>query len=141
MSVRAPVNPIRRTLLHARSAARQRTARSRRGSPWWTAGRRVVGLLALLAQVTFVMATGAESWHGRDASAHVERSGTQLHFAHDEATCVACTAQTLHAQPGPRSTGLPECVRPRQVATDLALVPFGVHDPYCNGSRAPPLVS
>jgi hypothetical protein len=113
----------------------------RRRSPWRVAARRAVGLLAVFAQITLVVATGAESWRGRDASAHVERSGTQLHFAHDEATCVACTAQTLHAQPAPRSAGLPDSVQPRHAPADLALVPSGVHDPYSNGSRAPPLMT
>lgn len=32
---------------------------------------------------------------GTSAVAHVEESGTQLHYAHDEAGCVACVAHKL----------------------------------------------
>jgi hypothetical protein len=102
--------------------------------------RRAFGVLAAVAQFTLLLATGAEAWQGRDASAHVERRGTQLHHAHDEATCVACTAQTMHAQAAPAPVAWPDATAPH-VAADFAANPCRSRDCPSNGSRAPPLVS
>jgi hypothetical protein len=103
--------------------------------------RRFCGVVAAIAQITLILATGAESWQGRDASAHVERSGTQLHHAHNEATCVACTAQTMHAQAAPPAVAWPEASARHCVAAILAANPPRSRDCPSNGSRAPPLVS
>jgi hypothetical protein len=100
-----------------------------------------MGILAAVAQFTLLLATGADSWQGRDASAHVERRGTQLHHAHDEATCVACTAQTLHAQAAPPAVSWPDPAAPHIATADLAATPPRSRDYPSNGSRAPPLVS
>jgi hypothetical protein len=113
---------------------------TRRARTWRLAVvRQAVGVLALLAQATLVVAAGADSWQGRNASAHLEPSGTQLHFAHDDATCVACTTQTLHAQPVPRPETSPAYQRPQNPARDLGGTPLEVRDHDSNGSRAPPL--
>jgi hypothetical protein len=103
--------------------------------------RRACGVVAAVAQVTLILATGADSWHGRDASAHVERTGTQLHYAHNEATCVACTAQTMHAQAAPPTVNWPDDVTPQCAAATLAANPPRSRDCPSNGSRAPPLES
>jgi hypothetical protein len=103
--------------------------------------RRLGGVVAAIAQITLILATGAESWQGRDASAHVEQSGTQLHHAHNEATCVACTAQTMHAQAAPPVLAWPEPFAPQCAAAGLAANPRRSWDCPSNGSRAPPLVS
>jgi hypothetical protein len=103
--------------------------------------RRVCGVIAAIAQLTLILATGAEAWQGRDASAHVERTGTQLHHAHNEATCVACTAQTMHAQAAPPVVAWPDALAPHCAAADLAANPPRSRDCPSNGSRAPPLVS
>ncbi len=100
-----------------------------------------MGIVAAVAQLTLLLATGADSWQGRDASAHVERSGTQLHHAHDEATCVACTAQTLHAQASPPAIAWPDPAAPPVATADLAATPPRSREYPSNGSRAPPLVS
>ena len=113
-----------------------------RAVPLWRR-RRVRQLLAIVAgcaQLTVLLATGADAWRGRDASAHVERGGTHLHYAHDESTCVACTTQTLHAQAAPRTMGLLDVAVGRSVAPGLAAVPprSSFHTP--DTARAPPRV-
>jgi hypothetical protein len=123
----------------SRPAAAERLSgwRGRRG----LAVRRAFGVLAAVAQCTLLLATGADAWQGRDASAHVERSGTQLHHAHDEATCVACTAQTMHAQAAPPAVAWPDADAPHVAAAGLAASPPRSRDCPSNGSRAPPLMS
>jgi hypothetical protein len=106
-----------------------------------TAARRALSVLAAVLQLGLLLATGADSWRGRDASAHVERSGTRLHHAHDEATCVACTAQSLHAQAAPPTMPWPDAVAPYVAAAELASTPPRSQDHSSNGSRAPPLMS
>jgi hypothetical protein len=106
-----------------------------------TAVRRALSVVVAVLQLGLLLATGADSWRGRDASAHVERSGTRLHHAHDEATCVACTAQSLHAQAAPRTMPWPDAVAPHIAAAELASTPPRSQDHPSNGSRAPPLVS
>lgn len=68
---------------------------------------------------------------GTSAVAHVEESGTQLHYAHDEADCVACVAYKLagsmpvSAAPLPAAESLPvggsavAVARPRAAESDL----------------------
>jgi hypothetical protein len=117
------------------SRARCRTWMFRRRSA--ALCRRVVGIVAAIAQLVLVVATGAESWHGSDASAHVEKGGVQLHYAHDAASCVACTAQSLHAAASPRRPPvLPFSVHYVE-ATEAPIVAPS-HDHPSNGSRAPP---
>lgn len=60
---------------------------------------RLFAVLAGIGQLVMVLAGTIESWRGPDASSHVETRGTQLHHAHDEATCPACVVQLLHARP------------------------------------------
>ena len=125
-------------------APRRPPARPRRWSwrgPRGLLVRRLCGVVAAVAQLTLILATGAESWHGRDASAHVERTGTQLHHAHNEATCIACTAQTMHAHAAPPAVAWPDASAPHCAAASLAANPPRSRDCPSNGSRAPPLTS
>jgi hypothetical protein len=103
--------------------------------------RRLIGIVAAVAQLGLVIAAGAESWHGRDASAHVERGGVSLHFAHDAATCVACTAQTLHAPEPTRPPLTIALVVGRARHTDGPAASLSSRPPLTNGSRAPPRLS
>jgi hypothetical protein len=122
-----------------RSLARPRRWRWR--GPLGLGLRRLCGVVAAVGQLTLILATGAESWHGRDASAHVERTGTQLHHAHNEATCIACTAQTMHAQAAPPAVAWPDANALHCAAASLAANPPRSRDCPSNGSRAPPLKS
>jgi hypothetical protein len=139
MSVPGLARSVSRHLVGDVYARRARVVTGRARTWRLASVRRAVGVLALLAQATLVVAAGADSWQGRNASAHLEPSGTQLHFAHDEATCVACTTQTLHAQPVPRPETSPTYQRPQNPARDLGGVSPEVRDHDSNGSRAPPL--
>jgi hypothetical protein len=50
----------------------------------------------LLAGTQLILGTAPLLETGsRSASAHVESKGVQLHHAHDEANCIACTAHRL----------------------------------------------
>lgn len=100
----------------------------------------LVSLLAVVGQLTLVLAPLAHASRGRSAAAHVERGGTQTHHAHNEATCVACATQGLQALASARPSlalGAPD---PRHDG------PRGRTDPHpatgtigSNGPRAPPL--
>jgi hypothetical protein len=99
---------------------------------------RLLALLAGLGQLVMVLAGTIESWRGPDASAHVETRGTQLHHAHDEATCPACIVQSLHARPERISD--PPLSRRRieqPAATETTWVPACAAPTYT--SRAPPV--
>lgn len=99
---------------------------------------RLLAVLAGLGQLVMVFAGTIESWRGPDASSHVETRGTQLHHAHDEATCPACIVQSLHARPERASVPPPSrrlIVLPR--ATLTWSVPTGAAPTYT--SRAPPV--
>ena len=77
----------------------------------------------------------------RSASAHIEANGVSLHHAHDEATCIGCTATRLLGGAEPMQ---PPLVMPaaRITSTTQYLVE---RSPYSgarhNRSRAPPTVS
>jgi len=103
--------------------------------------RRVVGVVAALAQLALVIASGAEAWHGRDASAHVEQGGIRLHHAHDAATCVACTAQTLQAAASEPLAPISALGDLNAAGAELLAAPPLPHDHHSNGSRAPPRLS
>ena|SRR5271165_2661135 len=100
--------------------------------------RLLLAVLAGIAQLTVLVATSAEAWRGRDASAHVERGGTHLHHAHDEASCVACMTQTLHAQAVPRPVGLPPFTVIRSATASLAAAPPRSDSHPPDAARAPP---
>jgi hypothetical protein len=66
-----------------------RSAKRRQSGAW-----RLFTVLAMLAQCWIAAAPLADS-RGFGAGAHVEAGGTNKHFAHDEATCAACTVMAL----------------------------------------------
>lgn len=99
-----------------------------------------VSLLAFLAglgQLVMVLSGTIESWRGPDTSAHVEAHGTQLHHAHDEATCPACIVQALHAKPERAASPIPR--RALSVAPRTAFVwSILTSTATTNSPRAPP---
>jgi hypothetical protein len=101
---------------------------------------RAVGLAIAIAQLAVVFATATESWHA-SASAHVEQGGTQWHYAHNEATCPVCTAQSMHARI--EASVPPAAVLIRRAAALVARVdrPVVGRTLTANGSRAPPALS
>jgi Protein of unknown function (DUF2946) len=103
--------------------------------------RRLAALVVMVAQIALGLAYSAESWRGADASAHIERTGTQLHHAHNEATCPACAAQSLHALVASRTP--PVAIGRDDIGAAESLDDLRpVANPHtANGSRAPPVVS
>lgn len=103
--------------------------------------RRLAALVVMVAQLALGLAVSAESWGGSDASPHVERHGTQLHHAHNEATCPACAAQSMHARVEPPLPPLPDAENgvPATVARADSRPPARTRT--ANGSRAPPTLS
>jgi len=56
----------------------------------------VIALLATTAQIAVALAPLAESREGR-ATVHVESGGTPRHYQHNDATCAACQARSIHS--------------------------------------------
>src|SRR6187551_2746284 len=59
-----------------------------------------------VAQFVLAFAPLMEGRFGPDARAHAEEAGTNVHHAHNDADCVACTARDLMAaaEPGAKSS-------------------------------------
>lgn len=55
----------------------------------------VLSILAMAAQLTVAFAPLAES-RDRQMDSHVEAGGHQTHHAHNEASCAACQARSIH---------------------------------------------
>lgn len=53
-------------------------------------------VLAAVAQLALVLAPLAEGRAGVGMGSHVEANGQASHHVHEEATCVACQARSLH---------------------------------------------
>jgi hypothetical protein len=102
--------------------------------------RRAIGLAIAIAQLVVVVATATESLRV-SASAHAERSGTHSHFAHNEATCPICAAQSMHARVEPSPPPAPlyeQAVTALVEQTDVVRLGQTL---TANGSRAPPALS
>src|SRR5689334_19181713 len=59
----------------------------------WLSG--VIALMAMVAQIVVAVAPLAEGRDGRMAS-HVESKGVPGHYTHNDATCAACQARSIH---------------------------------------------
>jgi hypothetical protein len=55
--------------------------------------------LAFLGQTALLSTSVTLAKDESSAVSHTERSGIDLHHSHNEATCVACTALSLHGAP------------------------------------------
>ena len=53
--------------------------------------------MAFVAQVIVALGPVAEGREGASTAAHVESAGTSTHFAHNDATCAACQARSVHS--------------------------------------------
>ncbi|HEY0528278.1 MAG TPA: hypothetical protein VGD02_05580 [Gemmatimonadaceae bacterium] len=76
----------------------------------------------------------------RNASAHIEANGVSLHHAHDESTCIGCTASRLlgGAEPAQPALVMPA---PRIASTTDELVEWASSvGARQNRSRAPPVL-
>ena len=102
--------------------------------------RRALGVAIAVVQLVVVVATATESLRP-SASAHVEQSGTQRHYAHNEATCPVCAAQSMHAQVAHSPVPPPSDAAPHTAAVGCVDCAFAGQTPAANGSRAPPTLS
>ena len=57
--------------------------------------RALIAMVVLVAQVGVAGAGVLDAREGSSAASHLENSGTNLHFAHNEADCFMCRAQHL----------------------------------------------
>ncbi|HZI43520.1 MAG TPA: hypothetical protein VFD67_17510 [Gemmatimonadaceae bacterium] len=98
-------------------------------------------MLALLAQLTVMVAGVGEGRAGLGFASHIDPGGTSTHYAHDEAVCAACQVRSLHGVARvPHPPVVP--VQPRETLAVLWRESFpdsGI-DPH-NLSRAPPVLS
>jgi hypothetical protein len=67
--------------------------RSRRSFARWLVS--IGAIVAIVAQVSVVLAPLGEAREGSSAAAHVEASGTSTHYAHNDATCVVCQVRSF----------------------------------------------
>ena len=114
-----------------------RTARRTR----WVAVHRLLAVLAIVAQVAVALSAVGEGREGVGNAPHVEAlGGSAGHYTHNEATCVACQARSLHgstaiAPPAPHALA----ANATAAATAPIDAPSGPELPD-NPARAPPCV-
>ncbi len=99
----------------------------------------LVALLATVAQLVVAISPLAEGRDGRMAS-HVEATGAQGHYTHNDATCAACQARSIHGTTSRQSVPLlandlapSKVVRAAERVVEAALRPT-------DNPRAPPTV-
>lgn len=99
----------------------------------------LIALLAMTAQLVVAIAPLAEGRDGRMAS-HVESTGVQGHYTHNEATCAACQARSIHGTTSRQSVPLlTDVLAPTQFVRGAERVVETSLRPNDN-PRAPPVV-
>lgn len=107
----------------------------------WTVLRRLLAVVAVVAQAAVVLTAIGEGRDGIGVASHVEATGpSATHYAHDEATCAACQARSLHG-------GTPQLPSSGAELGIVHLAASGVSDALppapalpTNSARAPPSV-
>jgi hypothetical protein len=99
----------------------------------------IVALLSMAAQLVVAIAPLAEGRDDRMAS-HVEASGVQTHYAHNDATCASCQARSIHGTPPrPSLSLLGNGARAFAIVAPVdRSISIGSHSP--SSPRAPPSV-
>jgi hypothetical protein len=96
-------------------------------------------LIAMVAQLVVAVAPLAEGRDGRMAS-HVEATGAQSHYTHNDATCAACQARSIHGTTTRQSVPLlADELTPSQIARAAERIVEGSSHRTDN-PRAPPAV-
>jgi hypothetical protein len=75
----------------------------------------VIALLATTAQLAVALSPLVEGREGR-ATVHIESGGARGHVSHDDATCAACQARSIHGTAPRPSAPLIESERHSTVA-------------------------
>ena len=99
----------------------------------------LVALIATVAQLVVAIAPLAEGRDGRMAS-HVEATGAQSHYTHNDATCAACQARSIHGTTSRHSVPLlvDELATSHVVRKAERFVEATLH--ATDNPRAPPVV-
>ena len=98
-------------------------------------------LLATVAQLVVAAAPLIEAHAGRSAAAHAESGGTRTHYAHDEATCTACQARSIHGIVAHETPEPPHSDRVVQAPVDVFVGPASAVFHSQANPRAPPVIS
>ena len=99
----------------------------------------LIALLAMVAQLVVAISPLAEGRDGRMAS-HVEATGAQSHYTHNDATCAACQARSIHGTTARQSVPLlAEELTQSQVAPAAERIVESTSHRTDN-PRAPPIV-
>lgn len=107
----------------------------------WKSLFRLLAVLAAVAQVAVALSAVAEGRDGIGAAAHVEASGpSATHYAHDEATCAACQARSVHGQAARLPAPGLVAVAAQHAAPAAAEMPPAPPSIPTNPARAPPSV-
>jgi hypothetical protein len=100
--------------------------------------RRLTASLLILVQLVVALSPIIDGRLGQGAGMHVESTGLTRHYAHEEATCPTCAAQSIHAPaivpprlPRPLQTEAPVTRARNDLAPSVDLHPGHL-------SRAPP---
>jgi hypothetical protein len=94
-------------------------------------------VLALLGQAGLVSASLTLARDETSAISHTERSGIDLHHAHNEATCAACQALSIQGPPAVLIERRVARETKQSIGTRVASEP-GVQRLFPKHSRAPP---
>jgi hypothetical protein len=96
-------------------------------------------MLAMVAQIVVAVAPLAEGRDGRMAS-HVESKGVPGHYAHNDATCAACQARSIHGTTSSANVPLlADALAPTRLVRGVERVVETALHPKDN-PRAPPAV-
>lgn len=99
----------------------------------------LVAAVAIIAQAVFATASFADV-HGIGAPSHVEAAGINQHYAHNEATCVACTMAALSVVASPPFALTPApATLPQAVRAARYSAPAEQGAATTTDSRAPPI--
>ncbi len=107
----------------------------------WTVLLRLLAVLAMVAQGAVALAAIGEGRDGIGLASHVEATGASAtHYAHDEATCAACQARSLHGGTPQLPSAGAELGTAHQAASGIPGAPPASPALPTNPARAPPSV-
>jgi hypothetical protein len=105
-------------------------------APHWLL--RLLALVAMSAQLVVAFAPLAEG-HDSGMASHVESGGSPAHFVHNEATCPACQARSIHGTTSRPEVPLLAVPVRATAATEVVDVTVFAGEYTQSNPRAPPL--
>jgi len=95
-------------------------------------------LFFAVAQIALAFAPLADARVSGDASAHVEEAGVELHHAHNDAGCAACTARELLSSSRPVDKSAQDYIVVAHARSAAGTIAFVARPQSSSRSRAPP---